>query len=474
MYINWILFLCKNIWNISQILKVDESSPQIQTHQESLEEIHTFIPISLGAKIQIYNSSLEILDEDEDLHLGLKIPNIELDFETKRDNTIPLSLKILELPKKFFFQLGEKEKEYKLFIKTKNSKIETNLVTFLQILKVKQELPIYDAELIFQTRNLKIHLPHEEISTHAEVQYNLKFEENSDSLAIENFQILLGKESAVQLKGNIKNISRSPEYSIQSKKFSFNFNEIGYLFKKTNLVNFEIGGSLDFSILEIFGTLENLKLNLSAYGNNLLHKSSNSLHAIKYLKLNSKANLNLVGQTPIIPYIKTLKIEPLELNYNSSNIKLVGNIEDLLEARLNLENLPIENYASSLSGRINGNLKLNGKSIEDLKTELSFFWKGFQILQSDFKTNYANLSGRINGNLSFNKGFSLRKISLNSLELNLLNNFNNNALNVKGSQISILLTPLIINTKSFLVSTNLRAVLLILPLSLADTISDLR
>ncbi|MCX7999971.1 MAG: hypothetical protein N3A69_13640, partial [Leptospiraceae bacterium] len=329
----------ENIWNISQVFKTSESPPkEDKSNQESLEEIYTFIPVSLGASIQVNNSSLEIINEDEAFYMSMQIPNFKLDLETKRENKIPLSFKILNLPKHFFLQIGEKENDYKLSFKTNNSKIETNFISFIQVLKVKEEQPLYNSELLFQTKDFQIQLPKENISTHVAIQYGLKFTESSDSLQIEKFLVLLGKETKVEVEGNVVNVFKSQEYFLKAKQFKLNLDELGFLLKKTSLVNFELGGIFDFSKLEFLGGLENLNIDLIANGNNLFYKDSNSFHSIKYLRLNSKAILNLVSQTPFLPYIQTLKVAPFELSYNSSNIKLTGNVDNSIQANLNLEN----------------------------------------------------------------------------------------------------------------------------------------
>jgi hypothetical protein len=473
----------KGIWNISTVFVSADKPPESQEPQEKsspLEEISTYLPISLFAKALIIKPEVRVQSETHEIQAYLKGPSLDLYLDTHRLRTIPLNLELLEKFETLHLTLGT-EKEIFYQIQTPHLESESKMVLFLNLKKEFPNKAIYSSQMEFSGQSIPFNVKKKEsLLLNFSLKYNINFHEPDEKLILDTMQLEFGSNRWIDAKGFISDIhSENPKFSLNFQPSAMSLSDVNSIYSKLPGLPFHrFGGKINIEKIDLSGDFQNIFTDINLHASDLIYQNSSSSHNVSKLLFVSSAGINLKKQKtvkPEIPYITRLKIAPLEINYNGAKANLVSEIESgKVSANLSLESFQISQFVKILSGRLSGKLKINGDDFNLINLDLGLQWPGFQILTPDFRTNPSNLNGKVSGGIRFSEEFKIQEILVQNLNLNLFNSSGRQALGLTTLGSIPSLSPFYLNLSKLKISVNLRNVLSVLQYSLMETVSPLR
>jgi hypothetical protein len=410
------------IWNYQKILPNPQEKIEEDSTTENLNAIQSFIPISFFIDLSITNLSFQIREES---NYFFQINEFSLNFllKTIASKNIPLNLEILDLisvlqlnlsPNNYFNLHFDSEKikfDHKpnfniSFIQDNDKKIYTLFLI----------LELYDFFLVKNNKKIEPFNFSFKISSN----YNPKI----DTFQIENFIVDFQKERWINANGFIKEVqSNNPNIDIVFEKTLIQFSKLtNYLNKNFQFSEFKLDGIIDIRELKIYGNKDNLLTTVSTSIPKFEYITKTSTHLIKNLNLSLRANLDLNDKISQIPFLKSLILDNLELNYNNSNylLNLIYKKEENVNAKLKIYNLKLNDFSSKINGSLDSSIELSGTNLSNLSILLDLTLKKFQFPVGDKKSKLLQINSKAEGNIIFLDKFKIKQLDIRSFYLDLL------------------------------------------------------
>ncbi|MBE7412856.1 MAG: hypothetical protein HS129_12500 [Leptospiraceae bacterium] len=478
-------------WNVETLFP-SESKPEIkkeekETEEESSDSIKTYIPVSAFLKLIIHDMDLSIEKEKGEKFFHAKIDGFTFRFllDTKRINSIPLNTQIVTIFDRLEIGLNP-DKEIKVLFEDNSKKLKNPFhLTWTLSQDAKTKPVLFSSKMDIGAKSIPISVKNKLVAPFGfGLSYDLQYEPTEDILSLKELKVNFNEDVWIGSSGKVTNaLKKERNIHFEINKSFMNLDPVSKVLNDLpGMPSMKLAGVISLAPLKITGSLNNMNVVGEISIKDLIYsQSKSSPHKVSYLNFQFSTSLDFQSNTKPsaanpLPYIKTLNISKLDLNYNGADIKINGefSIGKIIDLNIVFDKVNLHTFVSSQYGTTKGKINLKGKYFSILSTDLYLYLDSYRYTAGNSISGAHFIDFWLNGNLIFKENYQLTDILLNNMKTILKNQNGGVALtlNTKGSM--NLVGGFTLDAKSMKVETNLTNLIPTLALSSRDAIVSSR
>jgi hypothetical protein len=475
-------------WNFESLFQPSPppEPPPEEESGEPLTEINTYLPISAYLHFFLENLKATVHIEDPENPLQASLDGFQISFllDTHRFSKFPLSPKAAEILEVFQLQMNPTTPP-KISYRDKAAELQTDLELKMILDWDSQSLPKkFLSQLRIGKESIPLKYQNIDLPTFGFlISYQLSLEPVEDSLTLSSFLIQFSNQNWLDLSGKIIHLtSLDPNLNLEVKDSQIDFNPLGDLLKKfPGLGDLDIKGKLSLQGIGAKGPISQLVSKLEMHARDIIVIQSSTKHSIPKLDIEIEANLNLIdkGQTTdkdVLPILDNLNFKDFTVDYNGILLTLKGTIDPKtnVDCELLIKNIQLGNFVKTLQGTTEVKVLIGGDRLTHLKLDSSIEIQKLRYLMGKSLSGKNDIQVHFLNTIDLGVGFKLEDLQIDSFTLLLKNELKEIAISLQTKLNLEKKKGLRVQIKDLLFKTNLTKLIPTLPISLRNTIANLR
>ncbi|MCB1190889.1 MAG: hypothetical protein H7A23_04205 [Leptospiraceae bacterium] len=477
----------KGNWNVATLFP---SSGKKEKKEEKpstpREEINIYIPISVYLNFLLEDLVFTIRTEEGDKEFSGSVEGLSLFvfLDTYRFSKIPLNLGILSSVKNFHVKLNP-EKSIKIEFADKSRKLRSPFrLTWLLIQEFEKRPPRFLSKLDIGAEQIPIQINNQLVTPFdLGIVYDMFYNPKEDSLLLNDLKMTFEKDVWFQIDGKVLNaIKDNRNINFQITRSYINLAPISRVLQNIpGVPAIKLKGEIELTPMNVKGSLESLQAKGEIKFRNIQIFLKNQIHNIRFVRLAFEAIFNLTTKekpTPEnpLPFLTSLNISQFDISYNNILVKLKGLIKpkEKIDLDLSVQNIVLNQFVKTLSGYCSLNTSVKGQNFASLNANTKVNIRNFSYSIDKSKSGISHIILNIDSKIGFGANFIPQTVNINPANLTIRNSNNQDVTRFTTNGVISLAKGIEANISSFYVNVNFTNMLPTLPLSLKETITNLR
>lgn len=477
-------------WNVATLFPSESKSEEKKEEEskgESSDAINTYLPVSAFLKLVIQDMDLSIEKEKGEKFFRGKVDGFTFQFllDTKRINKIPLNTGILSIFDKFEIALNP-EKEIQVLFEDNSKKLKNPFhLTWVLSQDAKTKPVIFYSKMDIGAKSIPIAVHNKLLAPFGfGLFYDLQYEPKEDVLSLKDFRVTFNNDTWIGSSGRVTNaLKNDRNINFEINRSYMNLEPVSKVLNDLpGIPAMKLSGIVQLAPLKITGSLSDMKVVGEIKINNLLYaQGKSSAHKVSYMNFIFSTNLDFASNTKPtaanpMPYLKTLDITKLDLNYNGSDMKINGEFSLGKNIDLNIvfDKMDLHPYVASQYGIVKGKINLKGKYFSNLFTDLYVYLDSYRYTAGTSRSGAHMIDFWMKGNMIFKENYKLTDILIDNMRTILKNQNGGIAVNLDMQGSMNLVDGFSMKAKNLRATTDMTNLIPTMPLSSRDAIVSTR